>query len=83
MIIVHGNLIGSRDGSYNVTIPAGETDVLFKIPIIDDRVIDNNKIFHVIIDNTSLPHYVFTGSINSTTVTIVDDDGKSHGNQLK
>ena len=64
------------DESYHVRIPAGETNMSFNITITDDNIIDGDKIFHLDIYEDSLAGYVHIGSINSTTVTIVDNESK-------
>ena len=48
----------------------------FSITVTDDNIIDGNQIFHLDIHEASLPGYVHIGSINSTTVTIVDNESK-------
>ena len=60
-------------GPYNITIPAGQTNISFDISIIDDHVLEENKVFELIIIP---PTIIELGGPNRTTVTIVDDDGK-------
>ena len=50
--------------------------VTVDIPITDDHIIGDNKTFRVSINPDSLPSCVDLGSVNETTVTIVDDDCK-------
>ena len=59
-----------------VTIPAGKTSASFDVAIIDDNLMEGNKSFSVIIDQSSLPSSVTVGMPDQATVTIVDDDGK-------
>ena len=42
-----------------------------------DDIVEENERFILIIDAPSLPDNVRLGSLNTTTVTIVDDDSKS------
>ena len=64
-----------RYGS-KITIPAGMTNVSYSIHIYDDSIVENNETFHLYIHEVSLPKYAHIGAINSTTVTIVDDNSK-------
>ena len=50
--------------------------VTFDIPIIDDNILEENETFRVTINPDSLPLGLTLGSINETTVTIVDDECK-------
>ena len=60
-------------GAKYVGIPAGVTNTSFSVTIYDDDRIESNETFRLTISPESLPHYVHYGSINSTTVTIVDE----------
>ena len=73
------NNIGGEDytsGPYNVTFPAGVTRVPFDVTINDDRVLEADETFNLVIDPTSLPRNVTRGNIDRTTVIIRDNDGK-------
>ena len=79
-ISAKNNLTGGGDyisGPYNVTIPAGHTSVSFNITIIDNNVVEDNKIFSLTIAPESLPYLVSRGNPGVAMVTIVNDDGKS------
>ena len=65
-----------RYGSYYVTIPAGVTSVPFSIQIFDDSRREADEDFYIYIYPDSLPYYIFRGSFDRATVTIVDDDCK-------
>ena len=60
---------------YNVTITAGMTSSSFDVDIIDNRILERDKMFTITIRliATCLPVTINT---NTTTVTIIDDDGK-------
>ena len=64
-------------GPYSVTFTAGMTTALLSVPIKDDNVFENNELFRLIIDSTSLPNDVTLGNLRVSAMTIVDDDGKS------
>ena len=75
--------VANRDADYDyyhgphyVTIPAGDTRTSFNLPIYDDNRVERNEHFHLFINGASLPQYVITSSLDSATVTIVDDDCK-------
>ena len=71
---------GSDDydtGPYFLTIPAGTTSIAFNTTIIsDDNVLEEDEIFYLTIDSSSLPNDITTGSPLQVTVTIMDDDCK-------
>ena len=63
-------------GPYNVTVPAGMKQFDFNITINNDSVLEVNEVFILTIDPLSLPSNVTVGDQNTTTVIIVDNDGK-------
>ena len=63
-------------GPYTVTIPAGETNATFDVPITDDAILEGNENFMLTINETSLPDYITRGTPPEATVTIVDNDCK-------
>ena len=70
---------GSSDyipGPYNVTIPAGQTSILFHVPIINDNVLEIHEKLMVAIAPESLPKLVSHGNPNMAIATIVNDDSK-------
>ena len=79
-ISAKNNLTGGGDyisGPYNVTIPAGHTNISFDISIIDNNVVEDDKIFSLAIAPESLSYFVSRGNPGVAMVTIVNDDGKS------
>ena len=74
-----GNTTGGGDyipGPYNITIPAGHTNVSFNISIIDNDVVEHDKIFHLAIAPKSLPYLLSRGNPGVAIVSIVNDDSK-------
>lgn len=59
-----------------LTIPFGATSGCQNITIIGDRIVEDNEEFSVVV-NVQDSIAVLIGP-NSTTVTIIDDDGMSH-----
>ena len=63
-------------GPYTVTIPAGQTNATFDIPINDDDILEDIENFTLTINSSSLPTGVTPGDPDVATVTITDDDRK-------
>ena len=63
-------------GPYTVTFSAESTRASFDVSINDDALLESNETFILIIDPTSLPSNVRVGISNSSTVTIMDNEGK-------
>ena len=63
-------------GPYTVIFPARRTTATFVIPITDDDILEIDEKFILTIDEISLPTGVTSGTLSTTTVTIVDDDRK-------
>jgi len=63
-------------GPYTVTFSSGQTRAPFVVPINDDNILEGDENFTVAIVGNALPDVVTRGSPASTTVIIVDDDGK-------
>ena len=63
-------------GPYTVTIPTGQTNATFNVPINDDNILEGNENFMLTIGLSLLPDGVLLGDPNQATVTIVDDDRK-------
>ena len=57
-------------------IPAGMPMVPFKIPIIDDNILEGNEDFDIVLVKGSLPAGVTRGSPGRATVTIVNHNCK-------
>ena len=71
-----GGGVDYESGPYTVIFPAGEISVLFDVPIIDDHVLEENEMFNIIINSSSLPSRVNVINPYEATVIIVDNDGK-------
>ena len=74
---ITGGSVDYDSGPYDVTFPAGETSVMFGIPINDDAILEDDEDFTITIRSGSLPNRVTRGGPNQATVTIVDDEGKN------
>ncbi|XP_065892786.1 uncharacterized protein [Dysidea avara] len=61
-------------GLHTVTFPAGVTRVLFRVPINDDIIGEEDEEFTLTIDPTSLPANLARVTPSVATVTIVNDD---------
>lgn len=72
------NFIGNQDyipGPTFATIPAGETELVIPITIIDNRNLENNKLFRVFVYPPE--QSIHQGPCFNTTDVIIDDnDGK-------
>ena len=75
----HHFILGGVDydsGPYNVTFPAGVTNVSFDVPITNDNILDDKEIFTLTIAPNSLPSNVTRGNLDQVTIVILDDDCK-------
>lgn len=64
-------------GPYTVRIPAGKTNISFSVTIRNDGDYEStNETFLLIIDPYTLPSHVTTGSLHTSTVSIVSDESK-------
>ena len=64
--------IDYNSGPYTVIIPANVEEVSFSILITNDNKKEENEIFHLVIDSSSLPDGVVVGTPSQAIVTIVD-----------
>ena len=72
--------IGGSDyvpGRYTIVIPAGKVTVPFDVSITNDTLLEENEDFDLIILAGLLPDRINRVSPGKTTVTIIDDDGRS------
>ena len=76
MYYVTGGGVDYTAGPYTVVIRAGEISAPFDVPIIDDDVLEENEVFNLIINSSSLPSHVIVITPYQATVIIVDHDGK-------
>ena len=74
MSISIGAGIDFSSGPFDVTFSAGETFVIFNVPIIDDNTAEGFESFILSMDPSSPPIGVTVTNPNQTVVTIIDDD---------
>jgi len=71
--------VGSNEdyfsGPYFILFPAGMTEAVFNIFLIDNDVLEETETFSVIINSSSLPNNVTIGEPGEAEVTILDNDG--------
>ena len=58
-------------GPYNLTVPAGNTSLLFIVPLAIDDILESDEEFEMIIDGASLNVLIST---EPARVVIVDND---------
>ena len=63
-------------GPHNVTFIPGKISSAFRVPILDDDILEENENFYLHIDQASLPMSVSFDGNNQARVTIVNDDGE-------
>ena len=63
-------------GPYFILFPAGMTEAVFNIFLIDDDILEETETFSLIINSSSLPRNVTIGEPGEASVTILDDDGE-------
>jgi len=63
-------------GLYNVAFPANLTSRVIDIPICDDIVLEEDEEFNVSIASNSSPDNIIHGSVDRSTVTIIENDGE-------
>jgi len=71
-----GNSVDYSSGPYPVRINAGDTNVLYSIPINDDDILEGNEEFHLSFNLSLLLSRVIVTNPKQATVIIMDDDGK-------
>ena len=77
--MVHNFLDGEDfiGGEFRVSFPATVDEACAHIPVLDDNTtLEGTEIFLVVFDTLELPDGVLIGSINTTTVSIIDDDSE-------
>jgi len=57
--------------------PAGTTELMFIIAIINDDILEETETFDVFINSSSLPSNVTSGEPGDVVVIIWDNDGES------
>ena len=69
--------IDYASGPHNVTVPAGETQMSFSIPIHNDTILERTESFNISINPRLFEtDRISIGSINSALVIINDTSGK-------
>ena len=79
MFIVTLCLIGDIDFEsvpYNITFPAGVTNISFNIMIYDDDVLEGNENFTLTMNAESLPDGITIDDPNTVIMIIRNDDSK-------
>ena len=73
----YGNITGGGvdyvSGPFSVTIPAGQINVSFDVPITDDNIYEENESFRLAIVQSSTLDCVQVGRPRRATVVIGDD----------
>ena len=63
--------------SFQVTIPADDTQGCVEVPVTDDDLaMEGDEVFQISLLEDSLPPGVQPESDEPSTITIIDDDGK-------
>ena len=76
MIHIIGN-IDYDPGPYVFTILTGMTSIAFDATMIsNDNILEDNEIFYLVINSSSLPNDITTGNPFQVAVTVTDDDCK-------
>ena len=69
--------IDYASGPHNVTVPAGETEMSFSVPIYNDTILERTESFNISINTRYFEtDRISIGSINSALVIINDTSGK-------
>ena len=77
--ILNFSCIGGLDydsGPHNVVVTAGETEVMFSVPIHNDAILERNETFTLSINSRLFEtNRILIGSVNSALVLINDTSG--------
>ena len=76
LISIEGGESDYTPGPYIVSFPTGLTMTPFKVPIVNDNILEDDETFTLAIDTGSLPSRVSRGNLGQATVTIVNVIGK-------
>ena len=64
-------------GPHNVTVPAGETEMTFSVPIHNDTILERNESFNLSVNPRRFEtDRISIGNIDSALVIINDTSGK-------
>ena len=73
-VLALGGGIDYNSGPYNVTFPAGTIEAYTDIVLVNDDIYENDEMFNLMIDPSSLPSNVTVYNFDQVTVTILNDD---------
>ena len=62
--------------NYSLSFKDGETSKLLIIRIIDDNIVEPDENYTLVINANTLNGRIIVGENGTTTITILDDDGK-------
>ena len=71
-----GGGVDYNSGPYTVQFDVGVMRATLNISINDDNIFEDNEMFIVSINSSSLPNRVTIGSHSQSTVTIIESVGK-------
>ena len=67
----------------NVTLPAGATTTVVRVPVMSDNIVEGNEMFRIsLIVPSSLGPGIIAGSVTSATGIILDSTGMRFLNLL-
>ena len=76
-MILIGRGVDYISGEHTLIIPPEYKSIIFTVSIRDDRCVEGNETFNLIVVQSSLPKKAMLGSEKSqVTVTIIDNDGE-------
>ena len=71
-----GGGVDYNSGPYTVQFDVGLLSTTLNISINDDDIFEDNEMFSIGIDSSSLPNRVTIGNHSRSTVTIIESVGK-------
>ena len=71
-----GEGVDYNSGPYSVQFNVGVTRVSFNVSINNDNILEEDEIFNLNINSSSLTNRITIGDHSQTTVTILDNDGE-------
>ena len=71
-----GGGVDYNSGPYIVQFNVGVTSVLFDVSINNDNILEDNEMFNLHINTSSLPNSITIGDHGQSTVTVVANDSK-------
>ena len=73
---VTGGGVDYDSGPYTVRFTAGVIRTTFNVPINDDNILEDDEMFNLDVDSSTLPTGFTVGAISNSSVTIEKDDCK-------